>query len=127
MPGDRVTSEDGREVEFSSRRTGRPPQVMTLKHVTAIAALFATVTGVSVGGAARYVLDARVEALIREHDRDPEAHARLVREAERYRQVAETDDAEKARLQTQLDALSRDVRETREAVIRLESRLKAVR
>jgi hypothetical protein len=124
MPGDRVTSEDGREVEFPRTRSGRPPQVVTVKHLTAVAALFATVTGVSVGGAARFVLDARVETLIRQHDKDPDAHALFVRSMERIKQADDVDDAEKARLQNQLDALSRDVRETREAVIRLEAQLR---
>ncbi len=124
MPGDRVTAEGGGDVESTRTRAGRAPQVMTLKQVAFIAGLFSSVTGVSVGAAAFQVIDTRVERMVRAHDKDPEAHALLVRAMERVQQASSVDDAEKARLQAQLDALSRDVRETREAVIRLEAQLR---
>ncbi|HRI09221.1 MAG TPA: hypothetical protein PKW35_15470 [Nannocystaceae bacterium] len=79
--------------------------------------------GVSVGGVSMWAAKAFINEQIHQHDRDPEAHAAYVRATERLRQASETSDTEKVRLQQQLDALSRDVRETREAIIRLESRL----
>jgi hypothetical protein len=39
-------------------------------------------------------------------------------------QSSAVDDAEKARLQQQLDALAKDVRETHDAVIRLEAQVR---
>lgn len=124
MPGDRVPSEDGRQVEFPHSREGRTVRVVPQK--TAILAL---VGGLVTGGggtsaAAHFMLKAFVQQEISAHDRDREAHAPLRFTLDRYDQGRLVDDAEKARLQTQLDALSRDVRETREAVIRLEAQLR---
>lgn len=124
MPGDRVTSEDGRQVEFPHTRKGGVVRVVQQR--TAVLAL---VGGLVTGGggsfaAARFMLTAAIQQEIKQHDRDPEAHAPLVRAAERWRESQEFDSAEKQRLHTQLDALSKDVRETREAVIRLEAQLR---
>lgn len=119
-----MTSDDGIPVDFGRRREPRPVRVVPQK--TAILAL---IGGLVTGGGgtaatANFMLRAAIQAEIRQHDRDPEAHAPLVRAAERWRDSQEMDASEKQRLQTQLDALSRDVRETREAVIRLEAQLK---
>lgn len=124
MPGDRVPSEDGRQVEFPHSREGRAVRVVPQK--TAILAL---VGGLVTGGggtsaAAHFMLKAFIQQEISAHDKDREAHAPLRFTLDRYDQGRLVDDAEKARLQTQLDALSRDVRETREAVIRLEAQLR---
>ena len=124
MGGDRATSHDGRQVEFSHTREGRTVRVVPMKTVVlGIVAALAT-GGVSVGGVTMWAARAFVAEQIHIHDRDPEAHAAYVRTAERLKQSSEVNDAEKARLQAQLDALSRDVRETREAVIRLEAQLR---
>ena len=119
-----MTSDDGTPVDFGRRREPRPDRVVPQK--TAILAL---IGGLVTGGGgtaatANFMLRAAIQGEIRQHDRDPEAHAPLVRAAERWRDEQEMDASEKQRLQTQLDALSRDVRETREAVIRLEAQLK---
>ena len=124
MPGDRVSSEDGRQVEFRNTREGRAVRVVPQK-VAALALVGGLVTG---GGgsfaAANWMLKAFIREEIATHDKDREAHAPLRFTLDRYDQGRLVDDAEKARLQTQLDALSRDVRETREAVIRLEAQLR---
>lgn len=124
MPGDRVPSEDGRQVEFPHSREGRAVRVVPQK--TAILAL---IGGLVTGGggtsaAAHFMLKAFVQQEISAHDRDREAHAPLRFTLDRYDQGRIVDDAEKARLQLQLNELSRDVRETREAVIRLEAQLR---
>lgn len=124
MPGDRVTAEGGGDVEFAHTREGRAVRVVPQK--TAIIAL---IGGLVTGGggtsaAAHFMLKAFIQQEISAHDRDREAHAPLRFTLDRYDQGRLVDDAEKARLQTQLDALSRDVRETREAVIRLEAQLR---
>ena len=124
MPGDRVKTDDGLTAEFSGTRGTK-----TVKFVQQRTAVLALVGGLVTGGggsfaAARFMLTAAIQQEIKQHDRDPEAHAPLVRAAERWRESQEFDSAEKQRLQTQLDALSKDVRETREAVIRLEAQLK---
>lgn len=124
MPGDRVPSEDGRQVEFPHSREGRTVRVVPQK--TAILAL---VGGLVTGGggtsaAAHFMLKAFIQQEISAHDRDREAHAPLRFTLDRYDQGRLVDDADKARLQAQLDLLSRDVRETREAVIRLEAQLR---
>ena len=124
MPGDRVTTEDGRDVEFPRVRSGRPPQVVTVKHLVAVASLFAAVTGVSVGGAARYVLDARVEQLITAHGKDPDAHTFLVRQLDAQIQAAANKDQEIGRLTAQLANLQQELRQTREAVIELQTLLR---
>lgn len=117
-----MTSDDGMEVDFGRRREPRPVKVVPQK--TAILAL---VGGLVTGGGgtaatANFILRAAMQQEIKQHDRDPEAHAPLVRAAERWRDSQASDDAEKQRLQVQLDAMQRDLRETREAVIRLEAR-----
>jgi hypothetical protein len=124
MPGDRVPSEDGRQVEFPHSREGRAVRVVPQK--TAILAL---IGGLVTGGggtsaAAHFMLKAFIQQEISAHDRDREAHAPLRFTLDRYDQGRIVDDAEKARLQLQLNELSRDVRETREAVIRLEAQLR---
>ena len=124
MPGDRVPSEDGRQVEFPHSREGRTVRVVPQK--TAILAL---IGGLVTGGggtsaAAHFMLKAFIQQEISAHDRDREAHAPLRFTLDRYDQGRLVDDADKARLQAQLDLLSRDVRETREAVIRLEAQLR---
>jgi hypothetical protein len=127
MPGDRVTTEDGRDVEFRSQRSGRAPQVVTLKNLVLVAGLFATATGVSVGGAARYVLDARVEQLITAHGKDPDAHTFLVRQLDAQIQAAANKDQEIGRLTQQLANLQQELRQTREAVIELQIMLREKR
>lgn len=124
MPGDRVPSEDSRQVEFRHTREGRAVRVVPQK--TAILAL---VGGLVTGGGgatatAHWMLRAFIHEEIATHDRDREAHAPLRFTLDRYDQGRVVDDAEKARLQLQLNELSRDVRETREAVIRLEAQLR---
>ena len=124
MPGDRVTAEGGGDVEFAHTREGRTVRVVPQK--TAILAL---IGGLVTGGggtsaAAHFMLKAFVQQEISAHDKDSTAHAPLRFTLDRYDQGRIVDDAEKARLQAQLDALSRDVRETREAVIRLEAQLR---
>lgn len=124
MAGDRVTSEDGSEVEFPNTRAGRAPRVVPQRF-----AILGLVGGLVTGGGstatvANFVFKAAVQQEIRAHDKDPEAHALLVRAMERVQQSANVDDAEKARLQAQLDAMTRDLRDVREAVIRLEAQLK---
>jgi len=79
--------------------------------------------GFSVGGVTLWAAKAFVAQQIHDHDRDPESHASFVRATERLRQANDSSDADKQRLQSQLDQLARDVRETREAIIRLEARL----
>ncbi len=127
MPGDRVLSDEGQEVEFRRSRSNRPPQVVTLKHLVAVAGLFAVVTGVSVGGAARYVLDARVEQLITVHGKDPDAHTFLVRQLDAQIQAAANKDQEIGRLTQQLANLQQELRQTREAVIELQIMLREKR
>lgn len=127
MPGDRVTAEGGGDVEFAHTREARAVRVVPQK--TAVLAL---VGGLVTGGggataAAHWMLKAFVQQEISAHDRDREAHAPLRFALDRYDQGRIVDDAEKARLQLQLNELSRDVRETREAVIRLEARLRGNR
>ena len=124
MPGDRVPSEDDRQVESPHSREARAVRVVPQK--TAILAL---VGGLVTGGggtsaAAHFMLKAFIQQEISAHDRDREAHAPLRFTLDRYDQGRIVDDAEKARLQLQLNELSRDVRETREAVIRLEAQLR---
>lgn len=119
-----MTSDDGMEVSFGRRREPRPVKVVPQK--TAILAL---VGGLVTGGGgtaatANFMLRAAIQAEIRQHDRDPEAHAPLVRAAERWRESQDTDAGERQRLQAQLDTMQRDLRETREAVIRLEAQLR---
>ena len=124
MPGDHVTSEGGQDLEFRSMRSGRPPVVVSQKYA-ALALIGGMLTGgASTGAVANFVFRAAVQAEIRQHDRDPEAHAAFVRAMERVQQASSVDDADKARLQTQLDTLQRKVEETREAVIRLEAQLR---
>lgn len=123
MPGDRVTTEDGQDVEFRHQRTGRAPQVVTLKNLVLVAGLFATATGVSVGGAARYVLDARVEQLIATHAKDPDAHTFLVRQLDAQIAEATNKDREIGRLSNQLVALQLELKQTREAMIELKAML----
>ena len=101
-----------------------------MKVVPAKTALLALVGGLaaggfSVGGVTLWAAKAFVAEQIHVHDRDPEAHAAYVRATERLAQSNQTNDAEKLRLQAQLDQVTRDVRETREIVIRLEARLGA--
>ena len=124
MPGDRVTAESGGDVEFAHTREERAVRVVPQR--TAILAL---VGGLVTGGggtsaAAHFMLKAFVQQEIAAHDRDRDAHAPLRFALDRYDQGRVVDDAEKARLQLQLNELSRDVRETREAVIRLEAQLR---
>ncbi|HQN10376.1 MAG TPA: hypothetical protein PK569_22660 [Thermoanaerobaculia bacterium] len=124
MPGDRVTAEGGGDVEFAHSREARVVRVVPQK--TAILAL---IGGLVTGGggtsaAAHFMLKAFIQQEISAHDRDREAHAPLRFTLDRYDQGRIVDDAEKARLQLQLNELSRDVRETREAVIRLEAQLR---
>lgn len=118
-----MTSEEGVDVEFRHSRASRPVKVVPTK--TAILALVGGLAagGFSVGGVTLWAAKAFVTEQIHIHDRDPEAHAAYVRATERLRQAGETSETDKARLQAQLDALSKDVRETREAIIRLEARL----
>lgn len=120
-----MTSEDGTEVDFSRRRGPRPVRVVPTK--TAMLALLGGMAagGISIGGVSMWAAKAFINEQIHVHDRDPEAHAAYVRATERLRQSSETSDAEKARIQAQLDQVTRDVRETREAVIRLEAKLGA--
>ena len=124
MAGDRTTSEDGRQVEFRHTREPRPVRVVPQK--TAILAL---IGGLVTGGGgtaatANFMLRAAIQQEIRSHDHDPEAHAPLVRAAERWRESQEFDSAEKQRLQAQLDALQKDVRETRDLVIDLRAQVR---
>lgn len=124
MAGDRAVSEDGRSVEFRHTREGRAVRVVPQK--TAILAL---IGGLVTGGGgtaatANFMLRAAIQQEIKQHDRDPEAHAALVRAAERWRDAQAFDEEEKRRLQASLEALQRDVRETREAVIRLEAQVR---
>lgn len=124
MPGDRVKTDDGLTAEFSGTRGTK-----TVKFVQQRTAILALVGGLVTGGggsftASRFMLTAFIREEIRQHDRDPEAHAAMTRAMERIQQASQSDDAEKARLQAQLDAMQRDVREVREAVIRLEAQLR---
>lgn len=124
MPGDRVTSGDGNEVEFRHTREGRPVRIVPQR--TAMLALLGGMLtgGASTGAVANFVFKAAVQAEIRQHDKDPDAHFALLRAMERFQQGSAVDDAEKARLQSQLDALAKDVRETHDAVIRLEAQVR---
>jgi len=124
MPGDRVTAEGGGDVEFAHTREGRAVRVVPQR-----TAMLALVGGLVTGGGgatatAHWMLKAFVHEEIATHDKDREAHAPLRFTLDRYDQGRIVDDAEKARLQLQLNELSRDVRETREAVIRLEAQLR---
>jgi len=100
--------------------------VPTRTVVLAMIAALAT-GGVSVGAVSMWMAKAFINQQIHEHDRDPESHAAFVRTTELLRQASDSSDADKARLQAQLDQVTRDVRDTREAVIRLEARLKVTR
>lgn len=122
-----MTTDDGTEVDFGRRRGTRPVRVVPTRTVVLgmIAALAAG--GVSVGGVTMWAAKAFIAQQIHEHDRDPESHAAFVRTTERLRQASDTSESDKARLQAQLDQVTRDVRETREAVIRLEAQLKGGR
>ena len=124
MPGDRVPSEDGSEVEFRHTREGRPVRIVPQR--TAMLALLGGMLtgGASTGAVANFVFKAAVQAEIRQHDKDPDAHFALLRAMERFQQSSAVDDAEKARLQSQLDTLAKDVRETHDAVIRLEAQVR---
>ena len=124
MPGDRVTAEGGGDVEFAHTREGRAVRVVPQR-----TAMLALIGGLVTGGGgatatAHWMLKAFIHEEISAHDRDREAHAPLRFTLDRYDQGRIVDDAEKARLQLQLNELSRDVRETREAVIRLEAQLR---
>ena len=124
MPGDRVTAEGGGDVEFAHTRDGRAVRVVPQR-----TAMLALVGGLVTGGGgatatAHWMLKAFVHEEISAHDKDREAHSPLRFTLDRYDQGRIADDAEKARLQLQLNELSRDVRETREAVIRLEAQLR---
>ena len=122
-----MTSDDGREVDFGRRREGRSVRVVPTR--TVILAMIAALAtgGVSVGAVSMWMAKAFINQQIHEHDRDPESHAAFVRAAERLRQANDTSEADKLRLQAQLDQVTRDVRETREAVIRLEARMRMTR
>lgn len=122
-----MTSVDGTEVDFGRRREGNSVRVVPARTVLlAIVAALAT-GGVSVGGVSMWIAKAFIAEQIHAHDRDPEAHAAYVRATERLRQASDTSESDKVRLQAQLDQVTRDVRDTREAVIRLEARLKVTR
>jgi lipid A disaccharide synthetase len=124
MPGDRVPSEGGPDVEFRHFRSGRAPRVVTEK-MAAIALVGGMLTGgTSVGAVANFVFKAAVREELASHNRDPEAHSQLVRAMERMGVTHTVDGDEKRRLQTQLDTLQRKVEETREIVIRLETQLR---
>ena len=127
MP-DTMTTDDGHEVDFGRRRDGsRSVKVVPARTVIlAMVAALAT-GGVSVGGVAMWAAKAFIAEQIHLHDRDPEAHAAYVRATEQLRLASATSESEKLRIQAQLDQVTRDVRETREAVIRLEARLRGNR
>ena len=127
MPGDRGTSENGQAVEFQHTREGRAVRVVPQR-----TAMLALIGGLVTGGGgtaatANFMLRSAIQQEIKAHDRDPEAHAPLVRAAERWREDRALDADEKHRLQTQLDAMAKDMREVRETVIRLETRMRTSR
>jgi hypothetical protein len=124
MAGDRVTLADGSEGEFLRSRSGRAPRVVSQRY-----AVLGLVGGLVAGGGGVYVpanqiLRASAKEVVEEHNKDPQAHAALVLAMKLVEQSSAVDDAEKARLQQQLDALAKDVRETHDAVIRLEAQVR---
>ncbi len=124
MSGDRVTADGGGDVEFRHARSGRAPRVVT-ERMAALALVGGMLTGgTSVGAVANFVFKAAVREELAVHNRDPEAHAQLVRALERMGATHVTDGDEKRRIQSQLDTLQRKVEETREIVIRLETQLR---
>lgn len=128
MPGDRAVDEAGTERgEFRNVRGTRAVRFVP-QRTAAFALLGGMLTGgASTGAVANFVFKAAVQAEIRQHDKDPEAHYALLRAMERVQAASTTDDAEKARLQAQLDDLQRKVNETREIVIELRARVRAGR
>lgn len=119
MPGDRVTTEDGREVEFPNTRREVTPRVVTLRDMWRTVAIVIGVLGISVAGLFLWALDSRIDQRVSIHAQDPQAHVALVRILDSQLANDKSKDAEIQRLTSQIDALQRDVRDLRETIVEL--------
>lgn len=127
MGGDRVASDDGREVEFRHARQGMAPRVVP-QRTAMIAMLVGAMTGAGgSAGAAHFVFKAAVQQEIALHNQSADAHIGLIRTLD----AAKASDAENAqtisRLTVQIDGLQRDVRDLRETIVELKTVLKGRR
>lgn len=123
MPGDRVTTEEGREVEFRHERQEMAPRVVTLGSMwkTFLAVLgFLVVFAVWAG-------DARIDQRIALHTQDAEAHFSMVRILDSSIANDKAKDVEIQRLTTQIDALQRDVRDLRDTIAELKALMREPR
>ena len=127
MPGDRVTSEDGQQVEFSNSRRDVVPKVVTIRDMWKTVATVVGVLGISVAGLFLWALDSRIDQRVSIHALDPQAHIALVRILDSQLASDKSKDAEIQRLTTQIDALQRDVRDLRETIVELKTVLRAER
>lgn len=121
MPGDVRTAGDGSSVEFSHVRDGRPvhvvPQATLWKQAAAVVMFI-------MGGFGTLMLwgiDARTDQRIAIHAADPQAHVNLVRVVDSQIASDKAKDTEIRRLAAQIDALQRDVRDLREAIVELKT------
>lgn len=124
MPGDRVTSEDGREVEFRDTRREVAPRVVTVRDMWKTVATVIGVLGISLGGLFLWAFDSRIDQRVNMHAQDPQAHVALVRILDSQLANDKSKDAEIQRLTNQIDALQRDVRDLRETIVELKTVLR---
>lgn len=127
MPGDRVTSEDGRQVEFPNSRRDVVPKVVTIRDMWRTVATVVGILGLSVTGLFLWALDSRIDQRVSIHALDPQAHIALVRILDSQLASDKSKDAEIQRLTTQIDALQRDVRDLRETIVELKTVLRSER
>lgn len=125
--GDRVTSEDGREIEFPRERSSRAPRVVTLRDMWKTIAAITAATGISLGGLALWAIDSRIDQRIEVHAQDPQAHVAMVRVIDAQISADKSKDVEIQRLTSQIDALQRDVRDLRETIVELKTVLRSQR
>jgi hypothetical protein len=127
MAGDRVTTEDGRQVEFRDSRRDVTPKVVTIRDMWRTVATVVGVLGLSMAGLFLWALDSRIDQRVSVHAQDPQAHISLVRVLDAQLANDKSKDAEIDRLTAQIDALQRDVRDLRETIVELKTVLRGER
>lgn len=119
--GDRVTAEDGSDVEFTHSRDPRPPRVIPVRDLWKTVVAITAALGISLSGVSIWALDQRVVQLIRAHEQDPQAHMNLIRTVDAQVASDKAKDAEIRRLTIQIDGLQQDVRSLRETIVELKT------
>ncbi len=123
-PDDTEPTEDNGHVEFGRRRSEHHTvRVMPMRQAVLAIVMSIFTSAIGSGALWRWLAIQFVQEQIQAHDRDANAHPFLLRQLDQGSYSDQENAREKAALKSQLEQLSIDVKQTREAVIRLEARL----